>query len=539
MTATAAVMPSISTLTPREQVGQIMALGLRPVFWPERGDQKGPTEPEWQRRNYTLDDYRDGYRVGILTGTEVRPGEYGADVDIDWAEGARIAMAMLSATEFVYGRTSKPISHCFYTTREPVPSKKYVDPTDGKTLIELRGTTDDGSIGFQSMAPPSVWSKDGKRERLVFVRFGPPTLNDKVVREVCLSAIGCVLAKHLGKNGFGHDARLAWAGFLMRAGLTPDELVTMGEAMSVYCNNLEVDDVARVIESTRINLEREGKKVKGGPALAKLLGEHGKKIVNQINEWLDRGQDFERRDGVIVKDSQANIRRAVALSGVELSYDLFADRMLIRQGEESAALLDDDAIDELWLRIDREYRFRPTLTFFDKVVRSLARENAFHPVRQYLDGLTWDGKPRIDSWLQTYGNAVVGGADDTEVQENLRYMREVSSLPLKAAVKRVYEPGAKYDEMLVLESPIQGKGKSSAIQALCPRQEWFSDDLPLNVGSKELIERTLGKWIIEASDLAGKRKTEIEQLKATMSRKVDGPARMAYDRHPVERCQRR
>src|SRR6185436_3179557 len=53
--------------------------------------------------------------------------------------------------------------------------------------------------------------------------------------------------------------------------------------------------------------------------------------------------------------------------------------------------------------------------------------------------------------------------------------------------------------------------------------------------SKQVIERTLGKWIVEASDLAGKRKSEIEQLKAMLSRQVDGPARLAYAHFPVER----
>ncbi len=126
-------------------------------------------------------------------------------------------------------------------------------------------------------------------------------------------------------------------------------------------------------------------------------------------------------------------------------------------------------------------------------------------------------------------------ADDADdAAESQTYLEAISSIALMAAVKRVFEPGCKYDEMVVLESP-QGLNKSSALRALCPRAAWFSDDLPLNVSSKELIERTLGKWIIESSDLSGKRKTETESLKAMLSRQVDGPARMAYARKPVER----
>jgi predicted P-loop ATPase len=103
-----------------------------------------------------------------------------------------------------------------------------------------------------------------------------------------------------------------------------------------------------------------------------------------------------------------------------------------------------------------------------------------------------------------------------------------------AAVRRVRQPGCKYDEMLVLESA-QGLNKSSALRALCPNEEWFSDDLPLNVDAKQIIERTLGKWIIEASDLSGMRPASVEHLKAMLSRQVDGPARMAYGHLPIER----
>ena len=73
---------------------------------------------------------------------------------------------------------------------------------------------------------------------------------------------------------------------------------------------------------------------------------------------------------------------------------------------------------------------------------------AFIPVRDYLDGLQWDGKPRIDSWLIDYG-----GAEDTE------YTRAVSALMLIAAVRRVRQPGCKFDEMVVIENEDTGHRK--------------------------------------------------------------------------------
>ena len=185
--------------------------------------------------------------------------------------------------------------------------------------------------------------------------------------------------------------------------------------------------------------------------------------------------------------------------------------------------LEDKQINDLWLSIDEEFRFRPTFFFFEKIIHHMARGNPFHPVKEYLDHLEWDGTPRLDMWLVECAKVV-----------DSPYVRAISAIVLIAAVRRIREPGAKYDELLVIEG-IQGQNKSSALRALCPRPEWFSDDLPLNTTSQRIIEATLGKWIIEAADLAGRRRAEIEHLKASLSRQFDGPARMAYAHLPVER----
>jgi predicted P-loop ATPase len=132
--------------------------------------------------------------------------------------------------------------------------------------------------------------------------------------------------------------------------------------------------------------------------------------------------------------------------------------------------------------------------------------------------LVWDGTRRLDDWLVTYGGATRSA-----------YVCAVGALPLIAAVRRARHPGAKFDELLILESG-QGTLKSTALRTLCPNEAWFSDDLPLGVDSKLVIERTAGKWIIEAAEMYGNRGREAEQLKAFLSRQVDGPVRLAYDR---------
>lgn len=504
-------------MTPREVVQAYVERNFHLTFWPQSGDDKGPREPSWPKHPKTLADWHEGLRVGIVTGSEVAPGKFIHDVDLDWAAGSSIAQAMLPATGFVFGRASKRVSHCFYTCGEPLKSFKYED-ADKTCLIELRGTKANGDLGLQTMSPPSVWSKGKTKEPLAFVRFeGPAHVEGSLLQtRVTLAAIGMLLAKHFGHNGFGHETRLCWAGFLLRAGISLDDLVTMGEAISAYCNNREVSDVRRVLESTAASLAIDSKKVKGGPALAKLVG---KPTVNRINEWLGRDQDFVRdQEGRIVARHSGNIKRAVELLGHELAYNQFADKLLL-----DGKPMEDLEVNHLLLQIETEYRFQPPDQYYRMVINDAAWQNSFHPVKDYLATLTWDGVPRVDHWLRE-----AAGAEENE------YVQTVSGILLIAAVRRVMHPGCKYDEMLVLESK-QGTGKSTMVQALCPNPAWFSDDLPLNLKSQQLIEATLGKWIVEASDLAGKRKAEQDHLKAMLSRQVDGPARMAYARLPVER----
>lgn len=233
------------------------------------------------------------------------------------------------------------------------------------------------------------------------------------------------------------------------------------------------------------------------------------------------GGDFARdKDGKVYANHQGNVRLALRKVGAAVHHDVFADRMLIEGLPERGPNLDDAALDRLWLAIDERFGFRPSLEFFTKVIMDEARSAAFHPVRDYLDGLQWDGVPRVDGWLSAYG-----GADDNA------YTRAVGALVLVAAVRRVRRPGVKFDEMLVLESP-QGTNKSSALRALAVRDEWFVDDLPLNAEGKVVIERLAGRWIAEAGELKGMRKGEVEHLKAFLSRQED-TARMSYARLPV------
>jgi predicted P-loop ATPase len=246
---------------------------------------------------------------------------------------------------------------------------------------------------------------------------------------------------------------------------------------------------------------------------------------------LLKPEDFIRyvsgpRTGQIVANNQRNIQLALEKMGFAFRFNAFAGvaLMSLRVGDDfSERPLDDAGLESAWLLADRRFGFRPSLEFFGIVVKDLARRTHFHPVKDYLADLAWDGRPRIDKWLCQYG-----GAEDNA------YTTAVASKVLIAAVRRVRVPGAKFDELPICETPIQGTNKSSALAALCPRSEWFGDDLPLGVDSKQVIERTSGKWLIEAGELHGYSNAQVEKLKGMLSRQVDGPVRMAYGRIVLE-----
>ena len=146
---------------------------------------------------------------------------------------------------------------------------------------------------------------------------------------------------------------------------------------------------------------------------------------------------------------------------------------------------------------------------YDVAIGKVTDDRSYHPIRDYLFSLPeWDRTPRIETLLIDY----LGAPDN-------RYVRAVTRKTLCAAVKRVLQPGIKFDTMLVLNGP-QGVGKSTLIAKL--GGEWFNDSLSLNdTKDKTAAEKLQGFWIMEIGELAGLRKAEVETLRSFLSRQND------------------
>jgi len=212
-----------------------------------------------------------------------------------------------------------------------------------------------------------------------------------------------------------------------------------------------------------------------------------------------------------------NVRKALRELGIELTYNAFADRMIIKGPPRYGGIVTDASIVAMRMDVIERFGFRPAKDFWWDAVCDTARRSSFHPVRDYLASLTWDGTPRLDRWLIEYG-----GAEDSA------FNRAVSAVVLIAAVRRVRDPGTKFDEVLTLEGP-QGSGKSTVVKIIARQLDWFTDALELTAKPQEIMEQTAGKWIVEIAELAGMRKSEIEHVKALLSRQSDR-ARRAYGR---------
>jgi predicted P-loop ATPase len=202
-----------------------------------------------------------------------------------------------------------------------------------------------------------------------------------------------------------------------------------------------------------------------------------------------------------------------------VAFDLFADREVLQIADLEAETIEDHHISWLRDRMARTFDLKPPKDEFYDYITVQARDNPYHAPREYFSTVEpkWDQTPRIERWLIDYC-----GAQDTPLT------RAISRIVLIAAVRRVRKPGCKFDEMLILEG-IQGTGKSTGLAALCPREEWFTDNLPLDGDTKMQMEVTGGKLIVEAAELVGKKKGDVDRLKSYLSRCVDS-ARMAYGR---------
>lgn len=163
------------------------------------------------------------------------------------------------------------------------------------------------------------------------------------------------------------------------------------------------------------------------------------------------------------------------------------------------------------MELEMGFRWRgrsPSVSKIWDAARWVARERAYHPVRDYLESLTWDGVERAAGLLEHYAGAI---ADES----NRELLRTQSRMILLGAVARVMSPGCKLDTMPVLIGG-QGCGKSTFCRLLAANHSWFSDT-PLRLDTKDAYQALSGCWLMEVAELKSLQGASAETRKAFLT----------------------
>ena len=240
--------------------------------------------------------------------------------------------------------------------------------------------------------------------------------------------------------------------------------------------------------------------------------------VRELLEVNDKGQ---------VKNTMQNVYQVFqsdpVLHGV-ISYNILTGRIDICKPlwwERTTSAMSDTDFNYLMLYLEKRYglnnenRIRRALTV-------VAHQNQYHPIREYLNRLEWDGTERIPYVLHHFLGA-----------EICAYGTEVMRLFLLGAIHRVFRPGCKFELMLCLVGG-QGAGKSTFFRFLACKDEWFSDDLK-KIDDDNVFRKMQGHWIIEMSEMiATANARSIEDIKSFLSRSKE-TYKVPYATEPEDR----
>ena len=180
----------------------------------------------------------------------------------------------------------------------------------------------------------------------------------------------------------------------------------------------------------------------------------------------------------------------------------------------------DVDVDQIDWYLERTYGLK-NYKAIGKALNIIASQNHFHPIKDYLEKLEWDGVSRIGELLPKYLGV-----------EKSDYETEIMTLLMQAAIHRIYNPGCKYEIMVCLIGG-QGAGKSTLFRLLAIKDEWFSDDLR-RLDDDNVYRKLQGHWIIEMPEmLATVNAKTVEEIKSFLSKQKDN-YKIPYEVHPED-----
>lgn len=308
---------------------------------------------------------------------------------------------------------------------------------------------------------------------------------------------------------------------LASMGWTIEQIV---DELARYPNGIGLKYAKRLLAEVRRSFNKWRVRIGGAPAGTQQQGTAG--TVGAAG-WLRFCQcDAKGRPLSNLANLMLGLRNDPAVKDI-LAYDqMYCGEMLVRNINNKPPLASPKPVEDVeisslqeWFQLNGLPLIGLETVYWGVDLRS--HERCYHPVRDYLNGLQWDGTSRVDTWLTTYL-----GVQPSE------YSKAIGRMFLVAAIARIFQPGCQADYMLILEGP-QGEFKSSACKILAG--DWFSDHLPdIATAGKDVSQHLRGKWIIEITELNAMSRAESAQLKSFISRTTERYRRSYGRKESVE-----
>lgn len=246
------------------------------------------------------------------------------------------------------------------------------------------------------------------------------------------------------------------------------------------------------------------------------IADESREVAN-LDEWLEdletdkQGVKNTIANVVLILMNDPNLAGRFGFNDFEQRETAISRLPWDKPGDRYPRPLVDSDDAQLRLYLERAYGIVQGGKIADGLTVVL-REKRYHPVKEYIDSLEWDGVERLDDLFIN----VFGAADNA-------YTRAVTRKSFTAAIARIYNPGCKYDQCTVIVGD-QGIGKSTLLGKM--GGEWFNDSLT-TVEGKDALEVIQGSWLIELGEMAGMRRAQVDAVKHFMSKRED-KFRVAY-----------
>lgn len=213
-------------------------------------------------------------------------------------------------------------------------------------------------------------------------------------------------------------------------------------------------------------------------------------------------------------ENSDNVHVFVRQRAIKLRYNTWKEQVEVSDADRDAwTQLNDHLFGDLLMDAENsQFNYHPSEGRMRRGLISNARRTMYDPVRERIDALgdTWDGVPRLDTWL----SQTVGVPNDT-------YHVAVGRNLIGGLVRRARHPGCKQAETVIFISPTQGTGKSTLCETLALEPSWYTDSFKFGGSQQNSIPQLAGKWVVELGELAGMNKTEVEDVKQFLSSTSD------------------